>query len=34
VGTVGSRLSRGRRLLFDALQDHARRAGYLKPAKS
>jgi RNA polymerase sigma-70 factor, ECF subfamily len=34
VGTVGSRLSRGRRLLFDALQDHARRAGYLKPTDS
>ena len=34
VGTVGSRLSRGRRLLFDALQDHARRAGYLKTSDS
>ena len=34
VGTVGSRLSRGRRLLFDALQDHARRMGYLKRTDS
>jgi RNA polymerase sigma-70 factor, ECF subfamily len=30
VGTLGSRLFRGRRLLFAALQDHARRAGYVK----
>jgi RNA polymerase sigma-70 factor (ECF subfamily) len=30
VGTLGSRLFRGRRLLFAALQDYARRAGYLK----
>ncbi|MGH7629030.1 MAG: sigma-70 family RNA polymerase sigma factor [Gemmatimonadales bacterium] len=30
VGTLGSRLFRGRRLLFAALQDYARRAGYAK----
>jgi RNA polymerase sigma-70 factor (ECF subfamily) len=30
VGTVQSRLYRGRRLLFGALQDYARRAGYLR----
>ncbi len=30
VGTLGSRLFRGRRLLFAALQDYARRAGYVK----
>ena len=30
VGTVRSRLSRARRLLFTALQEHARRHGYLK----
>ncbi len=30
VGTLGSRLFRGRRLLFAALQDHARRAGYVR----
>jgi RNA polymerase sigma-70 factor, ECF subfamily len=30
VGTLRSRLFRGRRLLFAALQDYARRAGYLK----
>ena len=29
VGTVRSRLSRARRLLFTSLQDHARRAGYV-----
>ncbi len=29
VGTLGSRLFRGRRLLFAALQDYARRAGYV-----
>lgn len=29
VGTVRSRLYRARRLLFDALRDHARRAGYV-----
>lgn len=28
VGTVRSRLSRARKLLFGALRDHARRAGY------
>lgn len=28
IGTVRSRLYRARRLLFDALRDHARRAGY------
>lgn len=32
VGTVRSRLFRGRRLLFAALHDYARRAGYLRPA--
>ncbi len=31
VGTVRSRLFRGRKLLFIALQDYARRAGYLRP---
>ncbi len=31
VGTLGSRLSRGRRLLFAALQHYALRAGYLRP---
>lgn len=30
VGTLGSRLFRGRRLLFAALQDYARRAGYVR----
>jgi RNA polymerase sigma-70 factor (ECF subfamily) len=30
VGTLGSRLFRGRRLLFAALQDYARQAGYVK----
>jgi RNA polymerase sigma-70 factor, ECF subfamily len=30
VGTLRSRLFRGRRLLFAALQDYARQAGYLK----
>ena len=30
-GTVRSRLFRGRRLLFAALEDYARRAGYLRP---
>ena len=30
VGTVRSRLFRGRRLLFAALEDYARRAGYLR----
>ena len=30
VGTVRSRLFRGRKLLFDALEDYARRIGYLK----
>lgn len=33
VGTVQSRLFRGRRLLFVALQDYARRTGYLKPVQ-
>lgn len=33
VGTLRSRLFRGRRLLFAALQDYARRAGYLKPSE-
>ncbi len=31
VGTVQSRVFRGRRLLFGALEDYARRAGYVKP---
>ncbi len=31
VGTVRSRLFRGRRLLFAALESYARRAGYLRP---
>jgi RNA polymerase sigma-70 factor (ECF subfamily) len=31
VGTLGSRLSRGRRILFSALHDFARRAGYARP---
>ena len=30
VGTVRSRLSRGRSLLFAGLQDHARSMGYVK----
>lgn len=34
VGTLASRLSRGRRLLFAALQDYARRAGYLRSTDS
>jgi RNA polymerase sigma-70 factor (ECF subfamily) len=34
VGTVRSRLSRARKLLYVALQDAARRRGYLKDAKS
>lgn len=34
VGTLASRLSRGRQLLFVALQDYARRAGYLRPTDS
>jgi RNA polymerase sigma-70 factor (ECF subfamily) len=33
VGTVQSRVFRGRRLLCAALQDYARRAGYVKPEK-
>jgi len=33
VGTVQSRLFRGRRLLFAALEDYARRAGYLRPVE-
>lgn len=32
VGTVRSRLSRGRKLLHTALLDFARRTGYLRPA--
>ncbi len=31
VGTLRSRLFRARKLLFEALRDYARRAGYLKP---
>lgn len=33
VGTIQSRLFRGRRLLFAALEDYARRAGYLRPVE-
>jgi RNA polymerase sigma-70 factor (ECF subfamily) len=33
VGTVRSRVFRGRRLLFGALQEYARRAGYVNPEK-
>ena len=33
VGTVQSRLFRGRKLLFAALEDYARRAGYLRPVE-
>jgi RNA polymerase sigma-70 factor (ECF subfamily) len=33
VGTLRSRLFRGRRLLFAALQDYARRAGYVRPSE-
>jgi RNA polymerase sigma-70 factor (ECF subfamily) len=33
LGTLRSRLFRGRRLLFVALRDYAQRAGYLKPSR-
>lgn len=33
IGTVQSRVFRGRRLLFAALEDYAKRAGYVKPEK-
>lgn len=33
VGTVQSRVFRGRKLLFAALEEYARRAGYVKPEK-
>jgi RNA polymerase sigma-70 factor (ECF subfamily) len=34
VGTVRSRLSRARKLLYSALEEHARRAGYLRESGS
>jgi RNA polymerase sigma-70 factor (ECF subfamily) len=34
VGTVRSRLCRARKMLFVALHEHARRAGYLKEKKA
>jgi RNA polymerase sigma-70 factor (ECF subfamily) len=34
VGTLRSRLFRGRRMLFGALQDYARRTGYLRTPES